>query len=173
MARDPKHWSSYEGEVSHYFQHEEGVQAMNFEPRASQTSDPSPPRFPPGADYFLMWTAIDRLRKADEIMPCTKRKVAILESDVKQAERDKAAACSVTLPPTQAISGQYRPSASMVLGAAYGTKAAKYDDSAPDGERLLKQAQAAYVKAAGEVPRRERPSRMDRLQTRLDRLLGR
>ena len=115
-------------------------------------------------------TVIDRLATANRHMPCLKRQVAEVDSEVRHVET--SGVCSDSLPPTQVITGEYRPSASMVLGAAYGTKAAKYDDSAPNGKEFLKQARAAYVTAAMEVPARVRPSYMAKLQRRLDRLLG-
>lgn len=171
MPRDPRHWSSYESEVSHYFQHEEGVSAQCLDGTLGTATEPKPPRFPPGADYWTMWTCIDRLRAADKHMPCLKRKVTEVDSEV--VGDGSGGVCSGSQRATQRITGEYRPSASMVLGAAYGTKAVKYKDSAPNGEELLKQAQRAYVAAALEVPARGRPSRMERLQMRLDRILGR
>src|SRR5690606_6828692 len=106
--------------------------------------------------YWTMMTVIDRLRAADRYMPCIKRKVAVAQSEVKSADATPGAPCSPSLPPTQQLSGEYRPSASQVLGAAYGTKAAKYDDCAPNGDEFLRQARAAYVRAALDVPARKR-----------------
>src|SRR5690606_530547 len=132
-----------------------------------------------------MMTAIDRLRKADELMPCVKLRVVPQIETVQQTpEGIKAVVdiyresfgivdpCSATLTPGYELKGREQPSCSMVLRCAYGVKSCRYDDQAPDGERLLRLAREAYCDAAKLVPARERASRMDRLQTRLDRLLG-
>lgn len=186
-ARDiPREWHYLEREVSHYYLHEEGVAAMNFDPKASQSSEPSPPRFPPGADYWQMMTAIDRLRKADELMPCVKLRVVPRRDDdvAKTPEELRQVAklyrefyglpepCSGTLTPGYELRGHEQPSCSMVLRAAYGVKSCRYNDQAPDGERLLRMAKEAYCDAAKLVEARVRPSRMDRLQTRFDRAFG-
>lgn len=172
MPRDPRHWSAYEAEVSHYFQHEEGVSAQCLDGTLGTMTDPKPPRFAPGADYYIMMTVIDRLRVADQHMPCLKRRVTVTEGEVKGAAPVLDAPCSPSLPPTQQFSGEARPSASQVLGAAYGTKAAKYDDCAPNGDEFLRQARAAYVRAALDVPARKRPSFTERLMARFDRAFG-
>jgi hypothetical protein len=157
MAKDLSHWSSYEAEVALYYANEEGVSAQSYEPQNSPTLEPKAPRFAPGVDPYMMFTTIDRLREADKDMPCTKRGVAYVFPEL-------------SAPPIQVLSGDYQPSASMVLRAAYGVLSCKYDDSAPNGVELLKQAKRAYVKAAQRVPRR-RPqvSAKDKLNARFDR----
>lgn len=68
--------------------------------------------------------------------------------------------------------GEDQPSASQVLRAAYGNQACKFDDSAPNGDRWLKKAKAAYLKAAQAVPARLRPKRSKGLMARFDREFG-
>ena len=157
--RDANHWSSYEGEVSLYFANEEGVSAQSYDPNPSPPTEPRPPRFAPGVSYWLMMTVIDRLKQADVFMPVRPLRVSLVEGEMG-------------LQPTQRLDGIERPSATMVLRCAYGVKSCRYDDSAPDGARLLREARQAYARAAQVVPERKSPSRMQRLQARLDRLLG-
>ena len=172
MPRDSRHWSAYEAEVSLYYANEEGVSAQGYEPSTSPSAEPKPPRFAPGVDPYTMFTVIDRLLEADKDMPCLKRKVTMVDGKVASwgDDREEPDVCSPSLPPTQQLTGEYRPSASMVLRAAYGVLSCKYRDSAPNGDRLLKQAQAAYVSAALRVPRRTpRVSVREKLNARFDR----
>lgn len=180
-----REWHYLEREVSHYYLHEEGVAAQNFDPKASQATDPAPPRFPLGADYATMMTAISRLREADKIMPCVKLRVVRRDEGIEKTSDEMRELrklyrefyalrepCSATLPVGYTLEGSEQPSASMVLRCAYGVKSCKYDDSAPDGERLLKMAREAYCDAAKLVPARVRASRMEKLQARFDRAFG-
>jgi hypothetical protein len=160
---DHSGWGFYEQEVGHYFQHEPGAKGVDFAGAGGAVgSDPKPPQFPPGADYWTMMTVADRLPEADIEMPCVGVQVATVEeehTDGKWRTR-------------QIIRKDGRPSASMVLRARYGTLACKYDDSAPNGAKLLVQAQAAYVLAARRVPARIRPTLKERLLAQWDRAFG-
>ncbi|HEY3495261.1 MAG TPA: hypothetical protein VGK73_11270 [Polyangiaceae bacterium] len=157
--------------MSLYYQNEEGVAAQNYDGTISQSTEPKPPRFAPGVDAFMMFTVIDRLRAADKHMPCLKRRVAMV--DGKVARDGTGGVCSGSLPATQSVTGEARPSASMVLRARYGVLSCKYDDSAPNGDEFLRLAQEAYVKAAQEVSRRApRVTAADKLNARFDRAFG-
>lgn len=153
-------WHACEGEVSHYYLHEEGVSAQSYEVGIQQRTDPKPPRFPPGADYWIMMTVIERLRVADEFMPFVP----------DQWERRRGAS---HVAPLQVFRESGTPSCSMVLRTAYGVKSCRYNDQAPNGERFLQQAQDAYRDAASVVPKRQRPSAMDRLMERFERAFRR
>lgn len=173
--RAPNHWAAYQAEVSLYYQNEEGVAAQNYDGTISQSTEPKPPRFAPGVDAFMMFTVIDRLRAADRHMPCLKRRVAMVPGEVLPDGGNGLAnwrhPCSGSLPATQSVTGEARPSASMVLRARYGALSCKYNDSAPNGDEFLRLAQEAYVKAAQEVSRRVRPDIRQRIEARMDRML--
>jgi len=158
-------WTRLEYEVGHYFMHEPGAHSANLDPdELGHTSEPRPPRFPAGADYWTMMTVAERLLEADKVMPCRGIRYELKPVQMQDGrERTKQE-------PSKRSTAQ--PSASMVLRAAYGTLACKYDDSAPDGAKLLKRAQEAYCAAAERVPPRVRPSRMERVLSRFDRAFG-
>lgn len=142
-ALSPKtDWSSVEDEVAHYAMHEPGAPSSSMEPQGTPTAEPKPPRFPVGADYLTMMTAWERFREANKFMPY------------------------------QNGGGVRRPSCLMVLRAAYGTQACRYDDQAPNGEALLKYARLAYCMAADTVPRWKSRSASDRVRARFDRHFG-
>jgi hypothetical protein len=155
-------WPAYDQEVAHYFQHEPGAKTVDFEASGGGGSDPKPPQFPPGANYWTMMTVAERLAAADSVMPCIGVQVDIIEEQHSDG----------VYRPRQVFRKDGRPSASMVLRAAYGTLACKYDDSAPHGARLLVEAKLAYVKGAQSVPARERPSPRERLFAMWDRVFG-
>lgn len=146
------HWADYEFEVSHYFQHEPGPRSANLDPDrvGGYSSEPRPPQWAPGANHWMMVTVIDRLRESDKFMP--------LKNPIYDERGGRT------------YEGQ--PSCSMVLGAAYGTLACKYDDSAPGGAKWLAKAKEAYIKAAQVVAAAERPSAKDRLMRVWDRVFA-
>jgi len=143
-ALSPKtDWSEVESEVAHYAMHEPGAPSSSMEPQGgTPTAEPKPPRFPVGADYLTMMTAWIRFREADKFMPYRN------DSKIR------------------------RPSCLMVLRAAYGTQACRYDDQAPNGEALLKYARLAYCMAADTVPRWKSRTAGDRVRARFDRHFG-
>jgi hypothetical protein len=152
-------WHFYEPEVAHYFQHEEGARGAGMEPASG--GDPREPRFPIGANYWTMMTVIDRLAEADRIMPCAGVRYRILPAEFQEPGSA----------PRQEYVRDGAPSCRMVLGAAYGTKACRYDDQAPGGARWLRAAKEAYMRAAATVPARRPPNRSERLLRQLDRLI--
>ena len=113
-----------------------------MEPQGTPTAEPKPPRFPVGADYVVMMTVWERFREANKFMPY------------------------------QNGGGIRRPNCLMVLRAAYGTQACRYDDQAPNGEALLKYARLAYCMAADTVPRWKSRTAGDRVRARFDRHFG-
>jgi hypothetical protein len=155
-------WAAYEPEVAHYFQHEPGAKGVDFGGAGGGATEPKPPTFPLGANYWTMMTVADRMPEADREMPCVGVQVDTIEEEHGDGKRRTR----------QIIRKDGRPSCSMVLRAAFGTLACKYDDSAPNGEKLLAQAKRAYVAAAGRVPARVRPSLKDRLLAQWDRAFG-
>lgn len=139
----PFGWSALENEVAHYIMHEPGAASANLEPQGgSKTGEPNPPRFPVGANYLMMMTAWSRFTAADRIMPYVN--------------------CTELR----------RPSCLMVLRAAYGTQACRYDDQAPNGAKLLRMAREAYCSAALVVPRWAGRPPGARLLARFDRHFG-
>lgn len=154
-------WSKYEAEVSHYFQHEPGKASVNLNPSGGYGSEPAPPRWPAmkvevggrtmtiPANHWTMITVLERLRAADRIMP-------FRGPTYRQGECIALGA----------------PSCSMVLRAAYGVLACKYDDSAPDGAVFLRQAKMAYEQAAEQVPSVRGPSPKERIMRRWARVFG-
>lgn len=146
MARDPRHWSAYEAEVSLYFQNEsvirsasdEGVRGNPWEKTLEYQ----------GVTYEQVVTVTSRLAVADGIMP--------FRGYVYDTEEPPLGAHGAE--PRQVLKGDVRPSCSQVLRACYGTRIRDYRDSAPNGERLLAEAQEAYVEAALQVKER-RPER--------------
>ena len=157
--RQPQTWSDVEPEVSHYCWHEPGVGSCNLDSSGGGGFESKTLSYSPGSDATTMGTVFDRFAAADQFMPM--RTVRHLES--WQPGR---------MHPVQTPEGRDIPSASQVLRAAYGNQACKFDDSAPDGDRLLKQAKAAYLKAAQAVPARARPRRSQGLMARFDREFG-
>jgi hypothetical protein len=151
-----QHWGQYEPEVSHYFQHEPGKASSSMDPDSivGHSSEPNPPRWPsmtvelPNgktkavyADHWTMRTVFERMRVADRLFMPFRGSVYSHGQCVLMGE----------------------PSCSMVLCAAYGTKACKYDDSAPNGAEYLKRAKEAYMKAALQVPWQRGPSAKERI----------
>lgn len=161
MGKDDS-WAKYEPEVSHYFQHEPGARTANLDPDSigSGGGEPRPPQFPPGADYWTMMTVAERLVAADKIMPC----IGVRYETLYEMHGDGVVRSR------QEHKGDGRPSASMVLRAAYGTLSCKFDDSAPSGGKLLAEAKRAYMNAAVSVPVRKRTSATDRLERLWDRV---
>lgn len=154
-----KDWPKFEFEVAHYYQNEEGVSAQSYEIKAQSSEGPAPPRFPPGADYWMMWTAIDRLREADRIMPFRGVEYRSSPAPIGESGANKQ----------QSYHRDSRPSCSMVLRARYGVKACRYDDQAPRGDHWLTEAQKAYCQAARRVPARKRPDLMAKVLARFER----
>ncbi len=131
-------WPEVAHEVAEYFAYEPRVPEMNNEGGSRPPPFGRHLQFPQGATYHFMMTVYDRLKVADRYMPY------LCNRKIEQ------------------------PSASMTLRAAYGSNAAKYDDSAPKGEKFLQLAQAAYSRAASEVGRRTRESEKDKILRRFD-----
>jgi hypothetical protein len=117
-------WQLYVDEVSHYFDHEPGVPS-SCRDRSASTGEPRPPTWPAGANHYVMVVVTERLHIADQLMPL-------------RAPRYIEGRCVYL----------GRPSCSMVLRAAFGTLACKYNDCAPDGLRLLAEARGSYIRAA-------------------------
>jgi hypothetical protein len=109
-----------------------------------------------------MMTVADRLAAADQFMPAI---------GVKYETRETKHSDGLWRTEQHCVRDG-RPSASMVLRAAYGSMACKYDDMAPSGPKLLKAAQKAYCDAAEAVPARKRVTQRERLERRLDRLIA-
>lgn len=125
-------------EVGEYFSYEPRVPSMNSEGGARSDPFGRVHQYSGGAGHYFMASVYDRLKEADKFMPY-----------VCDGKREQ-------------------PSASMTLRAAYGTNAAKYDDSAPRGARFLKMAQSAYAEAASRVGKRKPENRMDQVLRRFD-----
>ncbi len=155
----PSDWAQLEGEVAQYFQNEPGVGSVNLDSNGGGGFGSRTLSFAPGTDPLLMMTVADRVKAADRFMPM-------------RTVRYEKHWVDGQMHPTQQPVGRDIPSASQVLRAAYGTQAAKYDDSAPSGARLLEQARQAYTAAAREVPRRARRSLRDAILARFDREFG-
>jgi hypothetical protein len=137
-----KTWSFYEREVQHYFQYEPGPGTVNLDPDRSGGSREPRPLLFRPGADYWMMMTV-----VDRLR----------EADKAMPYRSGKNGC---------------PSASMVLRAAYGDNAAKYEDSAPNGQQFLAMATRVYVSAAALVPARRRPSATDRLMAQLDRILG-
>ena len=136
-------WADVAHEAAEYFQYEPRVPSMNTEGGGSGSRPEGRTlSFANGASYAFMTRVYDRLKEADRHMPY-----------ICHGKREQ-------------------PSASMVLRAALGATAAKYDDSAPQGAKLLRKAQEAYAAAANEVGPRVRPSEKDRVLRRFDLVFG-
>lgn len=131
-------WPEVHHEVAEYFAYEPRVPSINTDGGARSEPFGRVHQFSGGAGYYFMATVFDRLREADTHMPY-----------ICTGKREQ-------------------PSASMVLRAAYGAQAAKYNDSAPKGEKFLRAAQEAYAKAASRVGKRCPPNRMDQVLRRFD-----
>lgn len=132
-------WPEVQHEVAEYFGYEPRVAAVDPAGGALNPPFGRHLQFAQGATYHFMMRVFDRLRKADEYMGY------VCDGKARQ------------------------PSASMVLRAAYGATATAYDDSAPGpAAKWLKEAQAAYARAATEVGPRYRMSEKDKILRRFD-----
>ena len=160
--RQPQTWSDVEPEVAHYCWHEPGAGSCNLDSNGGGGFESKTLSYSPGADATTMGTVLDRFRAADLLMP-----MQTVRYELHVIEMPTVWGPSKV--DTQVPLGKDRPSASQVLRAAYGDQACKYVDSAPGGEHLLKQAKAAYLKAAQGTPARERPRRVNGLMARFDR----
>ncbi len=131
-------WPEVAHEIAEYFTYEPCVPSVNHEGGVKTEPFGRVLKFSGGAGYYFMASVYDRLREADRVMPY------ICDGKTEQ------------------------PSASMTLRAAYGATSAKYDDSAPKGEKFLALAQEAYATAASRVGKRARPNRIDQVLRRFD-----
>lgn len=166
-------WALLEGEVAQYCQNEPGAGSCNLDSNGGGGFGPKTLSFAPGTDPCTMMTVHDRFKVADTFMPMETVRYELHVVETPTLWGPSKIHAQIPL-------GEDRPSASQVLRAAYGTQAAKYDDSAPGGAWLLELAKRAYIKAARAVPRRVRKSvkvalsaRFDRTLERLDRELAR
>lgn len=157
-------WAPLESEVAQYCQNEPGAGSCNLDSNGGGGFGSKMLSFAPGTDPCVMMTVHDRFKVADTFMPMETVRYELHVVETPTLWGPSKIAAQIPL-------GEDRPSASQVLRAAYGTQAAKYDDSAPGGSRLLEQAKNAYIKAARIVPRRERKSRKVALAARFDRQL--
>lgn len=146
MPRDRTHWSSYEAEVSLFFQHESVIRSASDNGVGGNPWEKVLEYR--GVTYEQVVTVTSRLTVADTIMPF---RGYVYDTELP-CLREQGATVKQTL------KSDVRPACSQVLRACYGTRVTDYRDSAPDGERLLREAQRAYVQAALRVIER-RPDR--------------
>jgi len=117
----------HEPDLLHFCQFGDiGPGSVNLDPdvNAGSRSEPKPPRYPWGADLYVILTVTERLQEAIRSMPA------------------------------KVVDGRNRPCVRQILTTRYGERGFKWDDSAPaDSERWLVEAQRVYCEAARRVPR--------------------
>jgi len=162
----PRTWFDVEPEVEEYCRYEPGAPSANLDSNGGGGFGSKMLSFTPGADPYTMMTVLERFAVADQIMPMrtVRYELHVVETPTLWGPSKIDA---------QVPKGRDQPSASMVLRAAYGTQACKFNDSAPNGAALLEKAKEAYLSAAMRVPARVRPRRIDVLNARFDREFNR